>query len=88
LHFTEKQAHLRNPCASQKNRRICEILVLYITTGGFKKSLRFTEKQADLQNPCALQKIRQTMESLRALKSTRLVRKPAELEKGACPLTV
>ncbi len=81
----KNQADLRNPCIYeksggfkkslrlQKNKRIYRILVP-------------TEKQADLQNPCAyrktggfteslrLQKNRRTIESLRALKSLRLVK--------------
>jgi hypothetical protein len=63
-------------------------------SGGFTESLRFTESSrfkknwADLQNPCVLQKNRQTIESLRALKFPRLVKKPAGLEKTGDPLTV
>jgi hypothetical protein len=49
-------------------------LALLKKSGGFEKSWRFTENQADLQNPGALQKNRQTIESLRALKSPRLVK--------------
>ena len=41
------------------------------------KSLCFSKNQADLQNACILQKNRRTIESLRALKFLRLVRKPA-----------
>jgi hypothetical protein len=79
---------LRNLGALQKIRRIYKILALYRKTGGFEKSWRFTEKQADLRNLGALQKNRRTIESLQALKSPRLVKNPAGLEKAGGPLTV
>jgi hypothetical protein len=87
LLFAENQADLRNPCALQKIRRIYRILAFYKKSGGFTESLRFTKNQVDLQNPCALQKNRRTIESLRALKFPRLVKKPAGLEKTGGLLT-
>jgi hypothetical protein len=50
------------------------ILALFKKSGGFTESLRFSKIQADLQNPCVLQKNRRMIESLRALKSPRLVK--------------
>jgi hypothetical protein len=49
-------------------------LALLQKSSGFEKSWRFPENQADLQNIGALQKNRRTTESLRALKSPRLVK--------------
>jgi hypothetical protein len=88
LRFSKNQADLQNPCPFQKIRRIYRILALFKKSGGFTESLRFSKNQVDLQNPCALQKNRRTIESLRALKFPRLVRKPAGLEKTGGPLTV
>jgi hypothetical protein len=86
--FPENQADLQNLGTYQKIRRIYKILALSRKSGGFTKSWRFPENQADLRNLGALQKIRRTIESLRALKSPRLVKKPAGLEKAGGPLTV
>jgi hypothetical protein len=86
LLFAKNQADFRNPCAFQKIRRIYRILALSKKSGGFTESLRlqkirriyrtlrFSKDQADLQNPGVLQKNRLTIESLRALKSPRLVK--------------
>ncbi len=49
-------------------------MALYRKSGEFTESLRFSKNQADLRNLGALQKIRRTIESLRALKSPRLVK--------------
>jgi hypothetical protein len=65
---------LRNPCASQKIRRIYRILALFKNQadflGGFMKSLCFYKNQADDRILVCL------------------VRKPAGLEKTGGPLTV
>jgi hypothetical protein len=55
-------------------------------SGGFKKFLRFSKIQADLQNLGAFQKIRRTIESLRALKSPRLVKNQWNWKKLAARL--
>jgi hypothetical protein len=86
--FTENQADLRNLGALQKFRRIWETLALYRKSGRFEKSWRFSKNQADFRKLGALPKIRRTIESLRALKSPRLVRKPAGLEKAGSLFTV
>jgi hypothetical protein len=75
LRFLKNQADLRNIGAFQKIRRIYKILALY-------------RNQADLRNIGTLQKNRRTIESWRALKSPRLVKKSAGLENTGGPLTV
>jgi hypothetical protein len=52
-------------------------------SGGFEKSWRFYKNQVDLRNLGALQKIRRTIESLRALKSPRLVKNQRDWKKLA-----
>jgi hypothetical protein len=74
LRFSKNQADLRNLGAFPKIRWIWEILAFLQKSGGFEKSWRFYKNQADLKNLGALQKIRRTIESLRALKSPRLVK--------------
>jgi hypothetical protein len=77
---------LRNLGAFTKIRRIYKILALFRKSGGFEKSWRFYKNQADLQNLGAFQKIRRTIESLRALKSLRLVKNQRDWKKLAARL--
>jgi hypothetical protein len=81
----KNQADLRNPCFYEKSGRFRESLC-FTKIRRIYKIHALTKNQADLQNPCVykksggfteslrLQKIRQTIESLRALKSPRLVK--------------
>jgi hypothetical protein len=86
LRFSENQADLQNLGAFQKIRQIYRILALFRKSGGFEKSWRFYKNQADLRNLGALQKIRRTIESLRALKSPRLMKDQRDWKKLAARL--
>jgi hypothetical protein len=97
--FAAEKSHadLRNPCFHKKSggfkkslllqkiRWIDRILVL-TKIRRIYRILALTKNEADLQNPWVYRKLGEFTESLRALKSPHLVKKPAGLEKLAARL--